>query len=56
MAYLKRFMQEEDGLGTVEVVMLIIVLIGVALVFKEGITELVKDLIGKIQNKMAKEL
>ena len=41
---LKRFWQEEDGLGTVEIVILIAVLVAVALLFRDGITQFVKNL------------
>lgn len=41
---LKRFWQEEDGLGTVEIVILIAVLVAVALLFRDGITQFVTNL------------
>lgn len=40
----QRFWQEEDGMGTVEVVIIIAVLVAVALMFKDGITKFVKNL------------
>ena len=41
---LKRFCCEESGMGTVEVIIIIAVLVAVALLFKEGITEFVQNL------------
>ena len=46
-AMLKRFWQEEEGFGTVELVILIGVLIAIALLFKDRITKLVTDLMDK---------
>lgn len=45
---LKRFWHEEDGMGTIEVVIIIAVLVAVALIFKNGITEFVKSLMNKL--------
>lgn len=47
-ALLKRFWTEEDGLGTVEIIILIAVLVGVALIFKDGIATFVRQLMDKI--------
>ena len=46
-AMLKRFWQEEEGLGTVELEILIGVLIAIALLFKDRITKFVTDLMDK---------
>ncbi|WDV46940.1 Flp1 family type IVb pilin [Clostridiaceae bacterium M8S5] len=43
-----RFIKEEDGLGTVEIVILIAILIGVALLFKDKIMYIVKRMLGKL--------
>lgn len=51
MDLLKRFVKEEDGLGTVEVVMLVLILVGLALVFKKGIGEVVDGLVDKIKSE-----
>jgi len=42
------FLKEEDGMGTVEVILIIVVLVGLVIVFKSQITDLVKDLFNKI--------
>ena len=36
------FMREEDGMGTVEVILIIVVLIGLVIIFKSQLTSLVK--------------
>ena len=36
-AILKRFWHEEDGMGTVEIVIIIAVLVGLALIFRDAI-------------------
>lgn len=47
---MKRFWTEEDGMGTIEVVILIAVLMAVALLFKDGIKKFVTDLMAKFFN------
>lgn len=42
------FLKEEEGMGTVEVILIIVVLVGLVIVFKSQITDLVKDLFNKI--------
>lgn len=44
MDMLKSFIKEEDGMGTIEVVVIIAVLVAVALLFSEGIKKFVGDL------------
>jgi uncharacterized iron-regulated membrane protein len=41
-------MLEEDGMGTVEIVLIIVVLIGLVLAFKDGIKGLVNDIIKQV--------
>jgi len=43
---MKDFINEEDGMGTIEIVIIIAVLVGVALIFKDSVFAYVKDLIG----------
>ncbi len=55
MNTLKQFFYDEDGLGTIEVIVLIIVLIGVALLFQDKIRTFVEDtLIHKIEESDTK--
>ena len=44
----REFLKEEDGMGTVEVVLIIVVLVGLVIVFKDQITEIVESLFKKI--------
>lgn len=48
---LKNFLKEEDGLGTVEIVVIIAVLVGVALIFRAAIFTFVKSAVLKIFNQ-----
>lgn len=51
----KRFWTEEDGMGVVEVLLIVVVLVGLALIFKEQITTLVQSIWTTI-NKDAKKV
>ena len=42
------FLEEEEGLGTVEVVLILAVLVGIALIFRAYIFGFVKDIMGNI--------
>ncbi len=48
MELLKQFYEEEDGLGTVEMVVLLAVLVSIALIFKGQITAFVRSNLEKI--------
>jgi hypothetical protein len=41
---MKSFLKEEDGLGTVEIVIIIAVLVGIALIFRDAIIKFVTDI------------
>lgn len=45
---IKNFIKEEEGLGTVEMVLLIAVLVGLALIFKDRIINFVKKILDQI--------
>lgn len=45
MELLKRFWKEEDGMGTVELVMIIAALMCIALLFREKITDFTGNII-----------
>lgn len=55
MNILKRFMTEEDGMGVVEIILIIVVLIAMVIIFKEQITALVQTIWTTI-NKDAKKV
>mgnify|MGYP002864916269 CR=1 FL=1 len=44
----REFLKEEDGIGVVEVILILVVLIALVLIFKEKITELVNQIFEKI--------
>jgi Flp pilus assembly pilin Flp len=44
----REFLNEEDGMGTVEVILIIVVLVGLVIIFKGRITEIVESLFDKI--------
>ncbi|MBQ9606490.1 MAG: hypothetical protein IJV16_04865 [Lachnospiraceae bacterium] len=48
---LKRFISEEDGIGTVEMILILVVLIGLVLIFKSQLTDLVNSIFKTINNK-----
>lgn len=48
MELLKRFWQEEDGVETVEVVLIMAVLVTIAVMFREKITDFVSKALEKI--------
>lgn len=50
----KDFLREEDGMGTVEIILIIVVLIGLVIIFKSQITAIVNKLFGKITNEIDK--
>ena len=45
---IKSFIKEEDGLGTVEIVIIIALLIGIAFIFKKQIYALVDQIFNRI--------
>ena len=50
----RQFIKEEDGMGTVEVILIIVVLVGLVVIFKEEITEIVNSIFSKITNQTKK--
>ena len=45
---LMEFIKEEDGMGTVEIILIIVVLIGRVIIFKEQLNDLGNDIFNKI--------
>ena len=45
---MKDFIKEEDGMGTVEIVVIIAVLVGLALIFRTSVIGFVKNALVKI--------
>ena len=50
----RQFLTEEDGMGTVEVILIIVVLVGLVIIFIEKITEVVNSIFTKITNQTKK--
>lgn len=44
----KGFAAEEDAVGVVEIILILVVLIGLVIIFKEQLTSLVKKILSKI--------
>ncbi|AUS98407.1 hypothetical protein CDQ84_04035 [Clostridium thermosuccinogenes] len=49
--YITNMVKKEDGMGTVEIVIIIVVLIGIALIFKNVIIEFVSNILSAIFDK-----
>ncbi|SHJ17907.1 Flp1 family type IVb pilin [Pseudobutyrivibrio xylanivorans] len=49
------FWNEEDGIGTVEMILILVVLIGIVLIFKDNLNDLVESLFKTI-NSQAKRV
>jgi len=43
-----RFLRSEDGMGTVEIILIIVVLISLVIIFKSQLTSLVNTIFSKI--------
>lgn len=48
MKLMKEFWKEEDAVGVVEIILILVVLIGLVLIFKQQLTSLVKDILSKV--------
>ena len=42
------FLQEEDAVGVVEIILILVVLIGLVMIFKDQLTSLVENILSKI--------
>ncbi|MGN0167430.1 MAG: Flp1 family type IVb pilin [Acetatifactor sp.] len=49
-----KFLTEEEGMGTVEVILIIVVLVGLVIIFKDQITEIVNNLFDRITKQTGK--
>ena len=48
---IKSFIKDEEGMGVVEIVLIIIVLIGLVIIFKSQITSLVNAILSKMTSQ-----
>lgn len=54
MFKLKEFAKDERGIGTVEMILILVVLIALVLIFKEQLTDLVNTIFEKISTESGK--
>ena len=55
MNEIKNFFSEDDGIGVVEIILILMVLVGLVVLFKKEITGLIKDILSKATSQ-AKDL
>lgn len=48
---IKEFAKEEEGVGVIEIVLILVVLIGLVIIFKSKITELLKGVFEEISKQ-----
>ena len=46
--FAKDFLQEEDAVGVGEIILILVVLIGLVMIFKDQLTSLVENILSKI--------
>ena len=54
MSIVKNFLMEEDGIGVVEVILILVVLIGLVIIFKEQLPDRVEDIFDTITKEAGK--
>lgn len=47
----RQFIAEEDGMGTVEIILIIVVLVGLVLIFKNQLTTIINNLFQRITDQ-----
>lgn len=50
MSILREFIEEEDGIGVVEIILILVILIALVLLFKNEITSIVKNAFSTIKS------
>ncbi len=50
----REFWEEEDGVGVVEIILILVVLIGLVLIFKDQLTTLVNNIFKTIKEQAGK--
>ena len=48
MEHLASFIKEEEGIGVVEIILILVVLVGLVLIFKNQLTSMVNSIFSKI--------
>jgi hypothetical protein len=54
MSIVKEFLKEEDGLGVVEIILIIVVIIGLVILFQDGIKKLIESIFKTIMDDSKK--
>lgn len=54
MELLKAFWRDEDAVGVVEVILILVVLIGIVVIFRTKLTSIVNDIFKRIQTDVNK--
>lgn len=54
--YMKNFFREQDGITSVEIILILVVLIGLVLIFKEQMTSIVNNIFKTITTQSGKIL
>lgn len=54
MEQVTAFLIEEDGIGVVEIILILVVLIGLVIIFKDQLTSLVNTIFSKITSESGK--
>lgn len=47
---MKRFIKEEDGIGVVEIILILVVLIGLVIIFKDQLGSIIESLFNSINS------
>ncbi|MCD7818665.1 MAG: holin, BlyA family protein [Lachnospiraceae bacterium] len=51
MDHMKAFLRDEEGVGVVEIILILVVLISLVLIFKEQLTSIVNTIFSKITSQ-----
>ena len=51
MGHVRAFLKEEAGVGVVEIILILVVLIGLVIIFKKQLTSLVNSILKKITSQ-----
>lgn len=51
MSHIREFLKEEDGVGVVEIILILVVLIGLVVIFKNQLTAIVGNIFERITSQ-----
>lgn len=52
MSIIRDFLKEEDGIGVVEIILILVVLVGLVVIFRTQLTSMVNSIFSKINAKV----